>query len=60
MCSSLQAMVALTEHNPDIVTSEGYRVLLQLLEEWSNRLEEPAIPELLVCDRMFPSSIAVY
>lgn len=47
LCPSLQAMVALTEFNPDIVTAEGYRVLLQLLEEWSSRLEEPAVPEYL-------------
>ena len=48
LCPSLQAMVALTEFNPDIITSEGYRVLLQLLEVWSSRLEEPAVPEYLV------------
>lgn len=43
-------MVALMELNPDIISTEGFRVLLQLLEEWSRRLEEPAIPELLVGD----------
>lgn len=43
-------MVALMELNPDIISSEGFRVLIQLLEEWSRRMEEPAIPDLLVGD----------
>lgn len=38
------------ELNPDIISSEGFRVLLMLLEEWTTRMEEPAVPELLVSD----------
>lgn len=47
LCPALQAMVALMELNPDIISTEGFRVLLELLEDWSRRMEEPAIPDLL-------------
>lgn len=47
LSACLRAMVALTEGNPDVLNPEGTQLLLQLLEEWKMRSDEPAVPELL-------------
>nr|XP_045612554.1 armadillo repeat-containing protein 6-like isoform X2 [Procambarus clarkii] len=44
---TLKAMVALTESNPDILTTEGTQVMVQLMEEWKCRADNLTIPEYL-------------
>ncbi|XP_066977269.1 armadillo repeat-containing protein 6 isoform X1 [Macrobrachium rosenbergii] len=44
---TLKAMVALTETNPDILTPEGTQLMLQLINDWKSRTNEPAVAEYL-------------
>lgn len=46
---ALKAMVTLTESNPDILTDEGIEFLVQLIEEWKCRSDDPTISEYLAC-----------
>lgn len=45
--STLKAMVALTETNSDILTSEGIQLMLQLLDDWRFRTSDRGVPEYL-------------
>lgn len=40
--------MALTESNPDILTGEGIQLMLQLMDDWKCRTDEPIVPEYLV------------
>ncbi|XP_071546624.1 armadillo repeat-containing protein 6 [Panulirus ornatus] len=43
--SSLKAIVALTESNPDILTSEGIHLMLELMDDYKCRVDDTTVPE---------------
>ena len=53
---TLKAMVALTETNSDILTSEGMQLMLQLISDWKLKTNEPAVAEYLVYTFVFTRS----